>query len=84
MASADPGLAPASRPAEDPRSPRKDGSISMMGGADAISVSSMDGEKRVRHSSLPPTAAPDASPVAPDQFDPKYTTSKYEIWSYYV
>jgi hypothetical protein len=25
----------------------------------------------------------DHAPVAPDQFDPKYETTKKEIWSYY-
>ena len=25
----------------------------------------------------------DEAPVAPDQFDPKYETSKWEIWAYY-
>ena len=27
--------------------------------------------------------ASDEQPVAPDQFDPKYETSKWEIWAYY-
>ena len=26
----------------------------------------------------------DDHPVAPDQFDPKYETSKWEVWSYYT
>jgi hypothetical protein len=25
----------------------------------------------------------DAKPVAPDQFEPKYETGKYELWAYY-
>ena len=25
----------------------------------------------------------DVHPVAPDQFDPKYETTKWEIWAYY-
>ncbi len=34
---------------------------------------------------LEPASTPDdVHPVAPDQFDPKYETSKWEIWSYYA
>lgn len=32
------------------------------------------------------TGQPDSDedrPIAPDQFDPKYETSKWEIWAYY-
>jgi hypothetical protein len=25
----------------------------------------------------------DGKPVAPDQFEPKYETGKYELWAYY-
>lgn len=31
----------------------------------------------------PSVGGPDDRPVAPDQFDPKYETSKWEIWAYY-
>ena len=30
---------------------------------------------------LPPDAE---QPVAPDQFDPQYETSRWEIWAYYA
>lgn len=37
---------------------------------------------------VPSTASPieddDERPVAPDQFDPKYATSRQEIWAYYA
>lgn len=39
-----------------------------------------------RGKSLPDVGAPDEAedrPVAPDQFDPKYETTKWEIWAYY-
>jgi hypothetical protein len=33
---------------------------------------------------LTPSVAPeDEHPVAPDQFDPKYETTRWEIWAYY-
>lgn len=73
MASNDPGLAPVTRPAEDPRIPRKDGSISMQ--AESRSPS-LDGERKE-------LAAGD-EPIAPDQFDPNFETGKWELWSYYV
>ena len=31
----------------------------------------------------PSPAASDEQPIAPDQFDPKYETSRLEIWAYY-
>ena len=52
MASAEPGLATLSAPAEDP-----------IKGAIDVPV--------------------EDTPVAPDQFDPKYETTRKEIWSYY-
>jgi hypothetical protein len=52
MAANDPGLAPLSAPAEDPKG--------------AVDV-----------------PAEDAPVVVPDQFDPKYETTRKEIWSYY-
>ena len=34
---------------------------------------------------LEPESAPDdVHPIAPDQFDPRFETSKYEIWAYYA
>ena len=30
------------------------------------------------------TSSADERPVAPDQFDPKYETSRWEIWAYYM
>jgi len=32
----------------------------------------------------PANTAEDVRPVAPDQFDPRYQASKWEIWSYYL
>jgi len=32
----------------------------------------------------PANTAEDVRPIAPDQFDPKYQASKWEIWSYYL
>lgn len=53
MAATDPGLAPLSAPAEDPKK-----------GAVDVPL--------------------DDTPVAPDQFDPKYETTRWEIWAYYA
>lgn len=56
MATADPGLALATAPAEDP--PK----------TSAFASTAIDDSDR---------------PIAPDQFDPKYTADRLEIWSYY-
>ncbi|MCJ1484878.1 hypothetical protein MMC06_005051 [Schaereria dolodes] len=32
----------------------------------------------------PPNVPEDGHPIAPDQFDPRYETSRWEIWAYYA
>lgn len=80
MASVDPGLATATRPAEDPRIPHKDGSISGPGVQLSPSSSQEDKLRTEGDGNL----ASDEEPTAPDQFDPNFVTGRWELWSYYV
>lgn len=73
MASADPGIPPVAL-VEDPVD-EKQHKPSVV---DAHVPSNLEKET---YSASP--AASDEQPVAPDQFDPDYETTRWEIWAYY-
>lgn len=54
----------------------------------ALDLSAATAEDPPKNSSLVNNPSPSAfvsdQPIAPDQFDPKWETDKYEIWSYYA
>jgi MFS-type transporter involved in bile tolerance (Atg22 family) len=50
----------------------------------AVAATSAEAEDPKRDGDdIDPAISDDGRPIAPDQFDPKYETSKWERWSYY-
>lgn len=49
----------------------------------AIGVESSDVRKSIPDINDSSPESDEERPVAPDQFDPKYETTRYEIWAYY-
>ena len=73
MASVDPGFPPVPL-AEDP----------LDEGHHQPSVVNENSPSDLEKEAYPSSPIPsDEQPVAPDQFDPKYETSRWEIWAYY-
>ena len=60
----------------------------MASSAPALDLATAPAEDPPKTSTLVNNPSPSASisdqPVAPDQFDPKWETDKFEIWSYYA
>lgn len=50
----------------------------------ALDLSSAPAEDPPNTTSKDPEAILSDHPIAPDQFDPKWETDKWEIWSYYA
>lgn len=77
MASNDPGLAPfhaANEPLDDLKLILDDKKGDGIAGTSSI----LDDER------FAPVSNSQDHPIAPDQFDPKYETSRWEIWAYYA
>ncbi|KIV96347.1 hypothetical protein PV10_00228 [Exophiala mesophila] len=49
----------------------------------AAAATSAEAEDPKREYSVPSNPEEEDGPIAPDQFDPKYETTKWERWSYY-
>ena len=74
MASVDPGFPPIAL-SEDPLNENHH--------KPSIVDDTVPGDLEKEAYSPSPAASDDEQPVAPDQFDPKYETSRWEIWAYY-
>ena len=49
----------------------------------AAAATSAEAEDPKKEYSVPSNPEEEDGPIAPDQFDPKYETTKWERWSYY-